>query len=84
MRNGWIRRQRLMGFLAATAFVMMLAGDRGAHTAPPPGAGVDPLAILDLQVRPNAIVVFDTSGSMNEGLDNTTLSDDHPRSKMYQ
>lgn len=55
------RRVLAYGFIAAAVF--LASGDRGA-TAPPPG--IDPLQLLDLQVRPNAIVVLDSSGSMRE------------------
>jgi hypothetical protein len=74
------------GFIAAAVF--LATGDRGS-TAPPPG--IDPLQLLDLQVRPNAIVVLDSSGSMREvttasglvnGINNGELVGDDPNSKL--
>jgi len=41
--------------------------------------------VLELKVRPNVIVVLDSSGSMTANVKSTeTYSGDHPRSKMYQ
>ena len=44
--------------------VLLLSGDRGARTDD--DHGTDPLDILNLQIRANAIIVVDSSGSMGE------------------
>lgn len=85
-RSPWGRTASL-GLVAALTF--LLSGDRGRAAA---NGGVDPLEILNLQVRPNAIVVLDSSGSMRtrpEGSTNytrpfsaATVGDDHT-SKMW-
>ncbi len=59
----------LGGRLAAVAFamalVLSLAGDRGrAATVPAVINGQDPLEVLSLKIRPNIIIVLDSSGSM--------------------
>jgi hypothetical protein len=61
------KRGRSMRSAAAallSALVFTLVGDRGAFTAVP--AGIDPLEVLNLSVRANALVVLDSSGSMRE------------------
>jgi hypothetical protein len=70
--------------LVAVGLAFALTGDR-ARAGLIPGVGIDPFEVLDLQVKPNVIVVLDSSGSMTEtvlGTDTTT--GDHPRSKMGQ
>jgi hypothetical protein len=47
--------------------VLVLTGDRGVYTAVP--SGIDPLEVLNLAVRPNALIVLDSSGSMREMTD---------------
>ena len=47
----------------ALAFGLLSAGDRSVWSAAPGNSGVDPLEILNLSVRPNAIFVLDSSGS---------------------
>ena len=59
--DGW-RRIGVAGLIGAVALVAL--GDRG-QTQIVPG-GIDPLEILNLQVRANAIIVMDSSGSMGE------------------
>ena len=71
----------------ALVLAVLLAGDRGRAGAVPAAIyGQDPLEVLELKVRPNIIVVLDSSGSMTniatEGVN--TNSGDHPRSKMFQ
>jgi hypothetical protein len=56
------RRAATVGLAAGLVF--LLAGDRGARSAVP--TGIDPLEVLNLQVRANAIIVLDSSGSMRE------------------
>jgi hypothetical protein len=60
-RSIW-RRAATVGLAAGLVF--LLAGDHGARSAPP--AGIDPLEVLNLQVRANAFLVLDSSGSMRE------------------
>ena len=74
---------RTGALLLASALVFVLAGDRGMTAG---ALGIDPLEVLDLQVKPNVFVALDTSGSM-EDLTNNAASPyggDHVRSKMYQ
>jgi hypothetical protein len=64
--------------------LFLLEGDRvRALTVNP---GIDPLQILDLQVKPNVLFIIDTSGSMKWPVDtdNFTLGDDDPMSRAYQ
>jgi len=61
MRSLW-RRALTLGIGAGLVF--LVAGDRGARSAVP--SGIDPLEVLNLQVRANALVVLDSSGSMRE------------------
>ena len=71
----------------ALVLAVLLAGDRGrAGTVPAAIYGQDPLEVLELKVRPNIIVVLDSSGSMTNVAPETTNtnSGDHPRSKLYQ
>jgi hypothetical protein len=62
-RRSWARTLAwgLIGGLA-----LLVVGDRSARTAG--GSGQDPLDVLNLQVRANAIIVVDSSGSMGETL----------------
>ncbi len=71
----------------ALVLTALLAGDRGrAGTVPAAVYGQDPLEVLELKVRPNIIVVLDSSGSMTNVAPETTNtnSGDHPRSKLFQ
>ena len=75
--------RRTGAMLLAGALLFVLAGDRAVTAV---ALGIDPLEVLDLQVKPNVIVMLDTSGSM-EDLTNNNASPyggDHQRSKMYQ
>ena len=58
-----VRRGLLWGLAAGVVLLMM--GDH-AQTASAANSGIDPYEILDLQIRPNAIIVLDSSGSMRE------------------
>jgi hypothetical protein len=91
--SGVVSRMRggLLWGLAA-GIVLLMAGDH-AQTASPANSAIDPYEILDLQVRPNAIIVLDSSGSMREfpdasGLVSTIntgdLSGDDSNSKLKQ
>lgn len=72
--------------LLAGGLLLALMGDRGVLSAT--SRGIDPLEILNLQVKPNIIVVFDSSGSMREsprgGVSFPLLSGDWSGSKMFQ
>jgi hypothetical protein len=57
---------RLVSLALLSALVVVLTGDRGVTAVP---SGIDPLEVLNLQVRANAIVVLDSSGSMREMTD---------------
>jgi hypothetical protein len=61
---------RLASAALLGGLVLTLAGDRGVYTATP--TGIDPLEVLNLTVRANAIVVLDSSGSMREMPDANT------------
>ena len=79
MWSGW---KRTAFFGLAAGLVMLVSGDgvRGSGAI-----GIDPLEVLKLQVRPNVMIVLDSSGSMSEPVTSTgDLSGDHPRSKMAE
>ena len=92
-RGGWARR---FSVAAALLLLVAVAGDRWALTSTP--TGIDPLEVLDIQVRPNAYVILDSSGSMRErpdAVDNPVdgsyvtpaegeITGDDPTSKLYQ
>jgi hypothetical protein len=84
-RTRWagLNRAGLLGLLGA--LILMVSGDRGAYTAPGVDIGIDPLEILNLQIRANAILVLDSSGSMAETLDANAgdIAGDDPDSKLY-
>ncbi len=87
MRRGLALGRRLASFGAAGALVFSLAGDRGrAASVPAAVYGQDPLEVLELKVRPNVIVVLDSSGSMRWTVKEQQApnSGDHPRAKLYQ
>jgi hypothetical protein len=69
----------------AIGLAFLLVGDRGAR-AITVNPGIDPLSILDLQVKPNVLFIIDTSGSMKWPVDtdNFSLGDDDPGSRIYQ
>ena len=68
--------------LLAGALLFALAGDRGITAT---AQGIDPLEVLNLQVKPNVIVALDTSGSMEDTPYVTSgYGGDHQRSKMWQ
>jgi hypothetical protein len=73
--------KRAVGIVVVGGLVMVLAGDHGrASTTATPG--IDPLEVLGLQIKPNVILVLDTSGSMNDTVGNNTIGGDHPDSKI--
>jgi hypothetical protein len=86
-RRGYVPGRRLATLAAAGALVFSLAGDRGrAATVPASVYGQDPLEVLELKVRPNVIIVLDSSGSMTGTPSNGTDASAayHPASKEAQ
>jgi hypothetical protein len=73
---------RALGWGLLGGVVLLLSGDRGARTSG--HQGQDPLDVLNLQVRANAIIVVDTSGSMGESLGSGDLGGDAAASKLYK
>src|SRR5262245_3250649 len=78
-RRIWSGWTRMAFFGVAAGLVMLVSGDgvRGSGAI-----GIDPLEVLKLQVRPNVMIVLDSSGSMTEPV--TSIGDlggDHSRSK---
>ncbi len=68
--------------ILAGALLFALAGDRGITATP---LGIDPLEVLDLQVKPNVIIALDTSGSMEDTpYVASSYGGDYMRSKMWQ
>ena len=67
---------RLVSATVLGALILCCTGDRGVYTAVP--GGIDPLEVLNLFVRPNALVVLDSSGSMREMPDADYLTDGSP------
>jgi hypothetical protein len=73
--------RRTGALLLAGALLFVLAGDRGITAT---AQGIDPLEVLNLQVKPNVIVAIDTSGSMEDTpYVATNYGGDHPRSKLW-
>lgn len=75
---------RVLAAGLAAAMILVMSGDRGGWAAAPPG--IDPLEILNLQIRANAIVILDSSGSMAETLSVAAndLGGDDLNTKLYQ
>jgi hypothetical protein len=86
-RRAFALGRQIAAFAALAVLALSLSGDRtSAAGVPAPVYGQDPLEVLELKVRPNVIIVLDSSGSMqwlvNEN--DYAQSGDHPRSKLYQ
>ena len=65
--KAWMRTTRRTGAaLAAVTLTLLLTGDGGVGALPP---GINPLDVLSLRVRPNAILLLDSSGSMRDRAD---------------
>jgi hypothetical protein len=77
--SGWTRA----GLAGLAAGLMLLASGDGARTASAPG-GIDPLDILKLQVRPNVMIMLDSSGSMRETTAGNVMAGDFNLSKISQ
>jgi hypothetical protein len=81
-------------FVAVVVLALCFAGDRGrAASVPATVNGQDPLEVLQLKVRPNVLIVLDSSGSMKwatqapgspSGNYYPPQGSDHPRSKFWQ
>ncbi len=80
--TGGTRRVAVLG--AALALTLVVAGDGVRAASSATIWGQDPLEVLELKIRPNVIIVLDSSGSMTAtpGGEETS-SGDHPRSKLY-
>lgn len=76
------RRSRWAAFGLATALLLALTGD-GMGQGAMGLAGIDPLEVLDLKVKPNVGIVVDTSGSMRETVLGNGVRSDFNQSKMY-
>jgi hypothetical protein len=86
-RRGLAVGRQIATFAALAVLALSLSGDRtSAAGVPATVYGQDPLEVLELKVRPNVIVVLDSSGSMQWLVDENDYaqSGDHPRSKLYQ
>src|SRR5215813_1498001 len=75
---------RAASFVLAAGLLAVLAGDHTRGQGAGVSEGIDPLDILDLQVKPNVFIVLDSSGSMNETVRGNSTVGDHPRAKMFQ
>jgi len=81
VRLSW---RRGLSLALAAGLMSLLVGDRARAITTNPG--IDPLAILDLQVKPNVLFIIDTSGSMKwpPDTDSFSIGDDDPASRIYQ
>ena len=82
------RSKRAWVIALGVGALAVLVGDRPVR-ALPPNVGIDPLEVLDLQIKPNVLIILDSSGSMTETPYNTPvlsgqIAGDFPRSKMFQ
>ena len=76
------RRSRWAAFGLGTALLLALTGD-GVGQGATGLAGIDPLEVLDLKVKPNVGIILDTSGSMAETTLGNGVRSDFNQSKMY-
>lgn len=66
LSTSWLGAHRRRVLSAGLVLLAALAtSERTARSQAPPGIGIDPLEVLNLQVKPNVLIVFDTSGSMS-------------------
>jgi hypothetical protein len=77
------RRGIVLG--AVIGVFMMLSGDPRAQSSAA-NWGIDPLEVLQVQVKNNVLFVFDTSGSMRwpVDFDDTSLGGDSVDSRLYK
>ena len=84
------RALRLLGVVAAVVLAVAIGGDRGGFTASAANSGADPFDVLDLQVKPYVMILFDTSGSMKytpvlmPGAERYPVGGDDPGSRMWK
>ncbi len=88
------RKTRALAVIAASLVLAAVVGDRSrAATGTDTVHGQDPLEVLTQKVRPNVIVVLDSSGSMKWNLSAGSqppsnyfppMDGGHPRSKLWQ
>jgi hypothetical protein len=79
-RRGW---SRVLAAGVAIGMVVLLVGDRGLTANAV--QGIDPLEILNLQVKPNVVFVVDTSTNMGMNPEGTLyVGGDSPDSRLYQ
>src|SRR5688572_29869175 len=79
-RRGWTR---VLAAGLAVGMTALLVGDRGLTANAV--QGIDPLEILNLQVKPNIVFVVDTSTAMGFNPEGTVyLGGDDPHSRLYQ
>lgn len=79
-RRGWAR---VVAAGVAMGMAALLVGDRGLTANAV--QGIDPLEILNLQVKPNVVFVVDTSAQMGFNPEGTLyLGGDDPHSRLYQ
>ncbi|PYQ02714.1 MAG: hypothetical protein DMF83_22935 [Acidobacteria bacterium] len=80
VRLSW---RRGLSLALAAGLMSLLVGDRARAITTNPG--IDPLQILDLQIKPNVYIILDTSGSMREPFQNAPqMGGDDPMTKMYR
>jgi hypothetical protein len=77
---------RILSLGVVAACLLVTVGDRAHAILLPPGTGIDPLDILDVQVKNNVLIVLDTSGSMKwpTNIDNFSVGGDDPTSRLFQ
>src|SRR5687767_11440907 len=79
-RRGWART---VAAGVALGMAALLVGDRGLTANAV--QGIDPLEILDLQVKPNVLFVVDTSTEMGLNPEGTLyVGGDDPHGRLYQ
>jgi len=63
---------------------LLLTGDNRTQAAAE--FGIDPLEVLDVQIKNNVMIIFDTSGSMKwpTDIDSFSVGGDDPMSRFYQ
>jgi hypothetical protein len=74
-----------MGLIGtALGLGLLLVGDQRMQAAAE--FGIDPLEVLDVQIKNNVMIIFDTSGSMKwpTDTDNFSVGGDDPASRFYQ
>jgi hypothetical protein len=79
-RHYWSGGARAVFSGLAIGLTLLLSSSSARLAATP---GIDPLEILQLQVRPNVMMVLDSSGSMGQGVNgDPDLSNEYPDTKI--